>query len=205
MESRKDKTQVSEKDIAASQKLMSSAGLILRRCLRFEPRESTNCHGLYEDFESQKQILQSQEKQYLASHESSLKSKTEQFDKAFGPCFAPLPPPVEQLSPESQALKKDIIKHTAEFLETKREFESFRNKTLKKTAHRDPNYSSAGFLRHWPRKFANEDINTLLKMELQQSDEVLKNIDKRMSDNEKAQYVSITEISNDLRSGKLKI
>lgn len=197
MNSRDDDRQVTKEDISASQSLMSSAGRILSRCLKTYPSDSIYCDGLYKDFDRQRRILESQEQQYLAPLRSSIDSKKEQFNKVFDPIFENPRAIVEKLSEESQLFKNEIIEDTNQVMKAKREFAEFRNNELKQTVHSDPNYSSTGFSIDWSRRFASKEINTMLKMDLQESDESLKSIDKRILDNMSAAYVSTPEMFND--------
>lgn len=194
MRSRDGNDQVTKDDIENSQSLLGSYGNILKRCLKTYPAEAVNCDEAYKAFARRQQMLKSQEEQYLAPLGQSLNRKREKFDKAFDPMLAN-PDTTVELSKESKALKKEICDGTTEILKAKREFESFRNKELKQTVHRAP--YCFGFNIDWSRKFPNKEINTMLNKDLQDSDEALKSIDKRMSDNESAPYVTTLEMFND--------
>ena len=195
MNSRDDNGQVTKEDISTSQSLLSSWGHILKHCLKTYPADAINCDNKYKDFERQKSMLEAQEEHYLAPLSRSIKSKREQFDKAFDHRHENGYTPIEKLSKESQALKKEIKEDVDQIVETKRQFESFRNKVLKNTVHTAPNYY--GFNIDWSRKFANKEINTMLNKDLQDSCESLAHIDQCISENKSAPYVSTLEMFND--------
>lgn len=191
-----ENTQTAKDDIKSTQKLFSSWATILHHCLKTNGFKSTACDQYFREFDDAKEQLESAEFAQLKPLNKTLANTKAQFNQTFDHLGKANFTPVESLPEEAAKLKETYSKGTEELLKSRREFESFRNEILKNTVIQHAESKDNAFVLNWEKPFPNNQINTLLEVALHDSTKEIKAIDKRLTENQAAPFISVAEMLN---------